>query len=101
MNLLRGAKVHKVRSMQLTAAPSRLSTRQVDYKEARRAAAEHMRAHPDDFRPYLTAEDVGDADDAALSSRKYAEYCDRIEHTSTWGGQTEVRRSLESLRAAI
>lgn len=49
------------------------------YKELRQSAAEHMRQHPDDFKPFLYLED-GDFD----------KYCDDIINTARWGGQLEV-----------
>lgn len=75
-----------------------------------------MRGHPDDFLPYLTIEDIPDEEHGDVSDRasaiccssvlqltictgKFAKYCDKIEQTGEWGGQTEVRLFPSALSA--
>ncbi|KAJ3307341.1 OTU domain-containing protein 6B, partial [Gonapodya sp. JEL0774] len=51
------------------------------YNDLRRRTAAHLRAHRDDFAPFLTnqnGESMNDAD--------YAAYCDSLEKTAVWGG---------------
>ncbi|KAL2874660.1 OTU protein [Colletotrichum sp. CLE4] len=51
-------------------------TQKLPYKIVRRAAAEYMTAHPDDFAPFLEEELEG--------------YVRRIRDTAEWGGQLEL-----------
>ncbi|KAK4514713.1 uncharacterized protein ATC70_002315 [Mucor velutinosus] len=62
----------------------------VTYKELRQSAAEHMRQHPDDFKPFLYLED-GDFD----------RYCDDIINTARWGGQLEVLALARSSQVPV
>jgi len=50
----------------------------VEFQQCRKDIASHMRAHPNDFAPYL--EDCAD-----LSA-----YCETVEHSNEWGGQVEI-----------
>lgn len=65
------------------------------YLELRRAAAQHMRAHDADFRPFIAEDDLAapseEADDLLES------YCRELESTAVWGGHLE----LEALSAAL
>ncbi|GAA6021085.1 hypothetical protein JCM8202_003844 [Rhodotorula sphaerocarpa] len=54
----------------------------------RRHAAAYMRAHPDDFLPFLPSE--VDPDNM-MSSEEFQRYCDTVEKTSEWGGEPEIR----------
>lgn len=49
---------------------------QPDYRFARRKCAEYMRAHRDDFEPFL--------------EEAFEEYVRKVQETAEWGGQTEV-----------
>ncbi|GAA5825130.1 hypothetical protein JCM10212_000351, partial [Sporobolomyces blumeae] len=65
----------------------KLSSTKEDYTSTRTHAANYLRAHPDDFLPFL----VSDADpDAPMSPSEYARYCDTVEKTAEWGGEPEV-----------
>jgi hypothetical protein len=62
------------------------------YQELRELAAAHIRAHREEFAPYLVPDDEGQ--DAAAYFDKY---CDDIEMTATWGSHVE----LTALAAAL
>lgn len=64
--------------------------RDVTYKELRKSAAEHMRQHPDDFKPFLYLEDGN-----------YDRYCDDIVNTACWGGQLEVKIPHSELNVPV
>ncbi|KAE8216392.1 hypothetical protein CF327_g419 [Tilletia walkeri] len=69
-----------------------------DYKSTRHAAAEYMRAHPDDFIPFMADEDVvtgakekvGSSNESKAPEAHFEEYCSAIENTGVWGGQPEI-----------
>ncbi len=65
-------------------------TKKADYKVTRKAAAEYMRGHVDDFLPYLPAEDEEGGGEGLLSPEGYAKHCDNVEDSSVWGSHTEV-----------
>ncbi|KAK2149065.1 hypothetical protein LSH36_469g01050 [Paralvinella palmiformis] len=50
-------------------------------------AANYMRQHQDDLLPFLSKQDTGEP----YTPDEYLEYCDRVEHTSEWGGQLELQ----------
>ncbi|KAL7419961.1 OTU protein [Cryptotrichosporon argae] len=61
---------------------------------ARQAAAAFMRAHRDDFLPFLASvggEDMpGATDDGVMTDTQFGEYCHRVESTGEWGGEPEI-----------
>ena len=59
----------------------------------RKLTSEYMRAHEDDFVPFM-ALDEG-VDDA------FTTYCDRVASTADWGGQLELRALACALRTPI
>ncbi|CAD6890300.1 unnamed protein product [Tilletia caries] len=69
-----------------------------DYKSTRHAAAEYMRAHPDDFLPFIAdgdvvtgaKEQVGPSSESKGPEAHFEEYCSAIENTGVWGGQPEI-----------
>lgn len=61
-----------------------------DYSAVRSAAAAYMRAHREDFLPFLAEIDDVGADSDADRHAQFMKYCDAIEHTSEWGGQPEI-----------
>ncbi|GAA5870865.1 hypothetical protein JCM1840_002712 [Sporobolomyces johnsonii] len=66
----------------------KLSEQKETYQSTRTAAAAYLRAHPDDFLPFL----VSDADpDQPMSAAEYARYCDMVANTAEWGGEPELR----------
>lgn len=66
-------------------------------KELRSRTAEHMRAHADDFLPFLTHATTGDM----YSAEDFEKYCNEVDHTSAWGGQLELRALTEVLKLPI
>ncbi|RKP40239.1 hypothetical protein BJ085DRAFT_21905, partial [Dimargaris cristalligena] len=56
-----------------------------DFMELRRKAADYMRAHKDDFIPFLV-NSTGDI----LSNEEFVEYCHELETTAVWGGEPEI-----------
>jgi len=60
----------------------------------RKAAAEYMLAHPQDFVPFLPSvegEDGAGAGDAGtIGPQEYARYCASIRDTAVWGGEPEI-----------
>ncbi len=60
----------------------------------RKAAAEYMLAHPQDFVPFLPSvegEDGAGAGDAGtIGPQEYARYCANIRDTAVWGGEPEI-----------
>lgn len=47
-----------------------------------------MRAHRNEFLPYLPGED--DGGDGLMTEDEYAKHCDLMEKTAEWGGEPEV-----------
>lgn len=69
--------------------------KKADYKVTRKAAAEYMRDHMDDFLPYLPAEDEDGAGEGLLTPEGYKHHCDNVEDSSVWGSHTEVRADIQ------
>jgi OTU domain-containing protein 6 len=67
---------------------------QAHYMLARRAAAEYMLAHPQDFVPFLPSvegeDGAGAGDSGIIGPREYARYCASIRDTAVWGGEPEI-----------
>ena len=66
-----------------------------DPKFTRRAAVDYMRAHPDDFMPFLpsiTGEDSAGATehDGMMTPAEFEKYCTLVAETGEWGGEPEV-----------
>ncbi len=64
------------------------------FRTTRNAAADYMMRHQGDFLPFipsLSGEDGPGATSAGgLTSRGFAEYCNRVRNTGTWGGEPEI-----------
>ncbi|WFD35851.1 ubiquitinyl hydrolase 1 [Malassezia cuniculi] len=75
--------------------------------QLRAAAARYMRAHPDDFMPFISDLDVLAAPlpspdaPSANPTDKYACYCDAVEHSALWGGQPEILALSHVFRTPI
>ncbi|KAI9325966.1 hypothetical protein DFJ73DRAFT_632934, partial [Zopfochytrium polystomum] len=69
---------------------------QLTYSDIRKLAADHMRAHSDDFLPFLV-DDNGDV----MSEAKFEKYCDDVERSATWGGQLEIQAVAMALQREI
>jgi len=76
-----------------------LASEAADYHTTRTAAAAYMRDHPNDYMPYLQAEEAGG--DGVMSFDDYAVYCDKIESTGLWGGQTELNALAQVYKTPI
>ncbi|XP_059206829.1 deubiquitinase OTUD6B [Centropristis striata] len=66
-------------------------------KELRSRTAEHMRAHADDFLPFLTNPNTGDM----YTTDEFEKYCSDVEHTAAWGGQLELKALTQVLQKPI
>lgn len=51
-----------------------------------------MRANPQEFLPFLLPSEA--TEHGVMGSAEYERYCDKVEKTSEWGGQPEVRNFL-------
>ncbi|SCV71975.1 BQ2448_4669 [Microbotryum intermedium] len=58
------------------------------YSTTRKHAATYMRAHPDDFLPFLESSDQAEA---LMTPDEYENYCATVENTAEWGGEPEIR----------
>ncbi len=62
-----------------------------EFMAMRATAARHLRENKEEFLPFLDAEDVAD----------FEGYCSRVESTSQWGGDLEVKALSEALTKPI
>ncbi|KAK4053937.1 OTU protein [Microbotryomycetes sp. JL221] len=69
-----------------------------DYSSVRSHAAEYMRAHPDEFLPFLPSEIN---DDDMMNPAEYSKYCDTVEKTAEWGGEPEINALSKFYHAPI
>ncbi|KAJ7991935.1 hypothetical protein DPEC_G00289020 [Dallia pectoralis] len=65
--------------------------------ELRAQTAQYIRAHADDFLPFLTNSTTGDL----YTADEFQKYCCDIEDTAAWGGQLELRALTQVLRLPI
>lgn len=63
----------------------------------RKQVADHMRSQSDDFLPFLTRPNSNDP----YTPEQFAEYCSRLETTTEWGGQLEIRALANVLRQPV
>ncbi|KAI0362014.1 cysteine proteinase [Trametes cingulata] len=67
---------------------------QATYATCRKAAADYIHSHPDDFIPFLPSdhgEDAAGATEAGLMNRdQFERYCATMRDTAIWGGEPEV-----------
>ncbi|KDO16695.1 hypothetical protein SPRG_17802, partial [Saprolegnia parasitica CBS 223.65] len=63
----------------------------------RQLTAASLRANADDFMPFV---ELNYESDESLQDQ-YAAYCHRVEHSSDWGGQIELRALAQSLQRPI
>ncbi|KAJ2754224.1 OTU protein [Coemansia pectinata] len=66
------------------------------YPDMRRRAAEYMRAHRDDFMPFM-AHDSGDL----FSASDYDDHCDSVERSAEWGGHQEIMALSHALQLPV
>ncbi|KAJ3525510.1 hypothetical protein NM688_g8393 [Phlebia brevispora] len=67
-----------------------LPPQQATYEATRRAAADYMQKHPDDFIPFIPSVDNSENDNALMSLEEYERYCATIRDTAAWGGEPEI-----------
>ncbi|KAF8628379.1 hypothetical protein AX15_003905 [Amanita polypyramis BW_CC] len=58
---------------------------QSTYITIRRAAADYIQSHPDDFIPFLPS-----ASEDVMSQSEFIQYCASIRDTAEWGGEPEI-----------
>ncbi|GAK68332.1 cysteine proteinase [Moesziomyces antarcticus] len=71
-----------------------------DYKAARRATAQQMRTHPDEYKPFISDSDehmagiinreAGTLNSEQAQEKYFLDYCSAVENTGVWGGQPEI-----------
>ncbi|CBQ68715.1 conserved hypothetical protein [Sporisorium reilianum SRZ2] len=71
-----------------------------DYKAARRATAQEMRTHPDEYKPFISDSDehmagiinkeAGTLNTEHAQEAYFLDYCTAVESTGVWGGQPEI-----------
>jgi len=73
------------------------------YQELRRAAAEYMRAHPDDFLPFADLSPYEDEEGDFVGGREgaWSSYLADVADSATWGGQLELQAISRQLRRRI
>ncbi|CEH15393.1 OTU (ovarian tumor)-like cysteine protease [Ceraceosorus bombacis] len=76
--------------------------KKVDFRDTRKATAEHMRANATEFIPFISDSDehmAGINNDSAgtqgqdveqRARKHFLDYCDAVENTGVWGGQPEI-----------
>ncbi|KAI9064361.1 cysteine proteinase [Trametes sanguinea] len=71
-----------------------LPSSQATYATCRKAAADYIHSHPDDFLPFLPSdlgEDSAGATEPGLMNREqFDRYCTTMRDTAVWGGEPEV-----------
>lgn len=72
------------RSVQHQLAALDIPSRPMEYTDVRYKCAETLRAHRDDYQPFVDSEKAG-------VSVAYEKYCDSVEKSSEWGGELEVQ----------
>eukprot|EP00124_Ichthyophonus_hoferi_P001271 Ihof_evm8s62 gene=Ihof_evmTU8s62 len=81
---------------QLKYRNSESANKEEEVTSLRHMAANHIRRHIDDYLPYMVNDD-GDM----LTSDEFESYCIKLESTSDWGGQLELRALSEALQRRI
>mmetsp|Transcript_25187 Transcript_25187/g.63934 ORF Transcript_25187/g.63934 Transcript_25187/m.63934 type:complete len:372 (-) Transcript_25187:390-1505(-) len=74
------------------------SSSMLDYLALRKAAAAHMRAHPQEYVHYLSEDD---ALGHATPEEALEAYCQELESTAAWGGQLELSVLAQVLKRQI
>jgi OTU domain-containing protein 6 len=75
-----------------------ISKSQSDYISVRRAAADYIQSHPDDFIPFLPS--LG-GEDTVMSLSELEQYCASIRNTAEWGGEPEILALSRAYSVAI
>jgi len=75
-----------------------VSKSQPAYMSIRRAAADYIQAHPDDFIPFLPSPT---REDGIMSHSEFEQYCTSIRDTAEWGGEPEILALSRAYGVAI
>ncbi|KAI0221134.1 Deubiquitinase OTUD6B [Lamellibrachia satsuma] len=86
-NCLYSAIMHQLHRQNIETSVSRL----------RKQVADHMRSHSEDFLPFITQPDSDDP----YTPEQFNDYCTKLETTTEWGGQLEIRALSNVLRQPI
>ncbi|XP_026727074.1 deubiquitinase OTUD6B-like [Trichoplusia ni] len=71
--------------------------KEVSVEELRKNVSDYIRAHKDDFIPFMSNPDTFEM----LTDDEFEEYCNKIENTKVWGGQLEIRALSNLLKCPI
>lgn len=87
------------------------ATQPTDYKAARKATAEEMRTHPDEYKPFISDSDehmagiinkeAGTLNSEQAQQKYFLDYCSAVENTGVWGGQPEILALSRAFRTQI
>jgi OTU domain-containing protein 6 len=66
------------------------------YQELRELASDHIRAHREEFAPYLVPEEEGED-----PGEYFDRYCAAIEDTAVWGGHVELTALAAALKRRV
>jgi len=65
-----------------------------NYTTVRRAAADYIQSHPDDFLPFLPSTEgedaVGSTDAGLMTPPEFNKYCAQVRSSAVWGGEPEI-----------
>ncbi|KAI0709122.1 hypothetical protein C8Q76DRAFT_626497 [Earliella scabrosa] len=82
-----------------------LPSSQATYTTCRKAAADYIYSHPDDFLPFLPSEigeDAAGATEPGLMTREqFEKYCTTMRDTAVWGGEPEILALCRVYNVAI
>lgn len=86
-------------------------TRPADYRIARKATADEMRTHPDEYKPFISDSDehmagiinkeAGTLNSEQAQERYFLDYCAAVENTGVWGGQPEILALSRAFKTQI
>lgn len=65
--------------------------------DLRTETANYMRKNIDELLPFLVKEETGDL----YTEEEYLDYCNKVEFTPEWGGQTELKALSEILKVCL
>eukprot|EP01062_Namystynia_karyoxenos_P065835 TRINITY_DN59890_c0_g1_i1.p2 TRINITY_DN59890_c0_g1~~TRINITY_DN59890_c0_g1_i1.p2 ORF type:complete len:217 (+),score=99.49 TRINITY_DN59890_c0_g1_i1:111-761(+) len=97
----RGMQLHEIQSdgnCLYRAAAHQLAQRgeEQGYAAIRKLCADELRANPSKYQPFVVDEQ-GDT----VSAEAFERHCDAVEHSSEWGGHTELEALAQALRMPV
>lgn len=82
-----------------------------DYKQTRKATAQEMRTHPDEYKPFISDSDehmagiinkeAGTLNTEQAQEKYFLDYCAAVENTGVWGGQPEILALSRAFKTQI